>query len=315
MVVDLARTGEHTLVQDEHALEHTLVQSAADGDVAAFGQLYHRHAAGLFDLIVRTVDDPRLADEILQTTFVMAWRAVRKGWEVGHPQAWLFTIANNVALEATRTKDPERSGVSEPGRANADLATVDAGQMTDPRGVAGDRKLVELVWSTARSLDQDDYAALDMHLRHGVPLAAMAEQLGTTLEAMRERLERTCRSVESVVIAEVLLTRGRAACAGLEATVNDLGLHYSRSDGRAAIWVHVATCPVCEGTRRQVADPLDVFAALAPVPFTETSQLRVWARIRQHIADSPWRPRLLARSSVLSFVVGATALTLGVWVF
>lgn len=73
-------------------------------DAAAFEELMLRYQGRVISLLKHVIGDRDLAEDLTQEVFLRIYRA-RKSYQ---PEAkfstWLFTIANNVALNAIRTK-------------------------------------------------------------------------------------------------------------------------------------------------------------------------------------------------------------------
>jgi RNA polymerase sigma factor (sigma-70 family) len=67
-------------------------------------RLYARHRRDVYRFVLRDVRDPDEAEDITQTAFLDAYRALRRGDEPQQPQAWLLTIAQNAARRRFRTR-------------------------------------------------------------------------------------------------------------------------------------------------------------------------------------------------------------------
>jgi RNA polymerase sigma factor (sigma-70 family) len=101
----------------DNALEHSepgdaaLLRRMADGDQAALDVLYARHAPGLLRYLLGWGNDRAEAEEILQDTFVAAWRAARGFQGRASVRTWLFAIAQRQARDRHRrhglTLEPE----------------------------------------------------------------------------------------------------------------------------------------------------------------------------------------------------------------
>ncbi len=96
--------------------ERSLVALAQRGDDVAFGVLYHRHAPRLFALLSRLAGDDALAADLLQETFLQAWRALAHWRGESALATWLHRIAVNAhlsALRAQRRRDARESSDEE----------------------------------------------------------------------------------------------------------------------------------------------------------------------------------------------------------
>ena len=67
-------------------------------------RLYARHKRDVYRFVLRDVRDPDEAEDITQTAFLDAFRALRRGDEPERPQAWLLTIAQNAARRRFRSR-------------------------------------------------------------------------------------------------------------------------------------------------------------------------------------------------------------------
>jgi RNA polymerase sigma-70 factor (ECF subfamily) len=84
-----------------------LLAAAAQGDHAAFAQVYERTHAHLFGVALRIVGRHQSAEDVLQEAFISIWknaatfRSHVDGQEI-QPMTWLITIVRNKALDALR---------------------------------------------------------------------------------------------------------------------------------------------------------------------------------------------------------------------
>lgn len=93
--------------------DHELVLKAQQGDVNAYGELYERHAPGIFRFLYAHVEHRQDAEDITEEVFFRAWRSLPRYRERGVPfQFYLLRIARNALIDHyRRAKLPDRSGV------------------------------------------------------------------------------------------------------------------------------------------------------------------------------------------------------------
>lgn len=73
-------------------------------DRTAIGELYDAYSAALFGVVLRIVQSRELAEQVLQDTFLKAWRnGASYDASKGRLFTWLLNIARNTAIDATRT--------------------------------------------------------------------------------------------------------------------------------------------------------------------------------------------------------------------
>jgi RNA polymerase sigma-70 factor (ECF subfamily) len=89
----------------------TLMNSASDliartraGDDAAFQLIFERYSRPIISFIYDMVGERGLAEELMQETFVRAYRNLSALREDARLSTWLFGIAKNVARESLRAR-------------------------------------------------------------------------------------------------------------------------------------------------------------------------------------------------------------------
>jgi RNA polymerase sigma factor (sigma-70 family) len=83
----------------------------AEADPAAFGQIYERYSARIFDFHQRRCRDEHAALDLTAETFGQAWLARRSFRDLagGSAGPWLFGIARNVLSRSVRQRRLERA--------------------------------------------------------------------------------------------------------------------------------------------------------------------------------------------------------------
>ncbi len=81
-----------------------LMAAVADGDRAAFEELYQRHLPWLVVRLGRRCALPELVDEVAQDTFVAVWRSARSWHGRGEVAAWIWGIGIRRLVDALRRR-------------------------------------------------------------------------------------------------------------------------------------------------------------------------------------------------------------------
>jgi RNA polymerase sigma factor (sigma-70 family) len=81
----------------------TLVEQSAPAEAIATYALYERHSAKIHAYCLHQLGSREEAEDALQTTFMNAFRALRKGVVPETEAAWLYKIAENVCLSRRRS--------------------------------------------------------------------------------------------------------------------------------------------------------------------------------------------------------------------
>src|SRR5262245_17695246 len=84
--------------------DEALLAACGVGDTAALGALFDRHHAAIYRLVSRLLSaEPGAIDDLVQTTFLEAWRAARGYRGVGSVKSWLYGIAANAVRHHVRS--------------------------------------------------------------------------------------------------------------------------------------------------------------------------------------------------------------------
>ena len=79
-----------------------LLQGVANGERRAFGSLYDRYGAPLYNYLVRLLHETAVAEELTQEVFLGAWQAAQRFQGRSTVKTWLFRIAHHQAVSWLR---------------------------------------------------------------------------------------------------------------------------------------------------------------------------------------------------------------------
>jgi RNA polymerase sigma-70 factor, ECF subfamily len=146
---------------------------------AAIRELYASHAQALRRYVERFCPDPASADDIVQETFIRAWRHLPQLSSVDRPvRPWLFRVARNLLIDA------DRAARSRPSTVRAQ-ATAEEGR--DDTGL--NRVLDQQIMADAlHQLSPAHRAVLVETFYRGRTLAKVARELGIPDSTARSRL-------------------------------------------------------------------------------------------------------------------------------
>lgn len=80
----------------ERVREDALVRRAQAGDSDAFAELVLEHQRFVFNLALRTLNDPDEAEDLSQEAFIRAWQALPRFRRKSRFQTWLYRIVVNL---------------------------------------------------------------------------------------------------------------------------------------------------------------------------------------------------------------------------
>lgn len=85
--------------------ETDLVAALKLHDKNAFEYLYHNYKGALLTVIRQVITDEETAGDVLQETFVLAWKNIEKyDASKGRLFTWLYNVTRNCAINTTRSK-------------------------------------------------------------------------------------------------------------------------------------------------------------------------------------------------------------------
>ena len=91
------------------------VALARDGDSEAFRALVDRHSRAVYRLAYRMTGTPQDAEDVVQETFLKAYRQLGRFESRANFGTWLHRIAVNCAIDLIRSRAVPRSGPRHPG--------------------------------------------------------------------------------------------------------------------------------------------------------------------------------------------------------
>jgi RNA polymerase sigma-70 factor (ECF subfamily) len=97
-----------------NAHDDELIARLQAGDQAAYAQLVEEHAGKIYRLALRLMGNEADAEDVLQETFLSAFKSIDRFEARSSLSTWLYRIASNAALMRLRRKEPEQVSVDEP---------------------------------------------------------------------------------------------------------------------------------------------------------------------------------------------------------
>jgi len=169
--------------------DEALAARAGAGVRGAFDALLVRYQHRIYRLAVRMCHNAADAEEICQETFYLAYRAIRSFHGDARFGTWLYRIAINQALMRQRAAQRRPVQSLELVGERAPAATL--GEPVERVDDLLDRKrLTECVLAALGRLDESHRAALVLHDLEELSAEEVAEVLGVTPDAVRQRAHR-----------------------------------------------------------------------------------------------------------------------------
>jgi len=165
-----------------------LLERARQHDPLAFRELFRGHVRGVHRVVRRIAGARADTEDLVQTTFVEAFRSLPAFRGDAMFSTWLARIAVRVSLRATRWR----------GRAPLPLDEVSepATEGLDPERIAAARETLAVVEALLAGLRPKRRAAFVLHVLEGYSMDEVAAMLNASTGAVKVRVHDARRQIE-----------------------------------------------------------------------------------------------------------------------
>ena len=175
--------------------EADLVRRAREGERTAFEELVRRTARAVHSRLYLETGDVHRTEDLVQETFLRAFRSIQQVSDPAGFRAWLMQIAGTVAIDAWRRGTAKRR--AEPRRVL--LENVPAPEVDDP----GRAETREKVRAVLQSLPEEYRLPLTMRYLDGADYETITRQLGMSPTSLRGILHRGLQLLRKAVKQEI----------------------------------------------------------------------------------------------------------------
>jgi RNA polymerase sigma-70 factor (ECF subfamily) len=169
-----------------------LVAALKTGDQRAFAELVERHSGTVYNLALRMMGNPQEAEEVMQETFISAFRSLDRFEGRSQLGTWLYRIAYNAALMRLRKRQVPTSSIDEPliGEDGEELPRQLIDWDSLPDDIALNRELRAELDKAVSALPATLRSVFVLRDIEGLSTAEVAETLGLTETNVKVRLHR-----------------------------------------------------------------------------------------------------------------------------
>ncbi|HZE97573.1 MAG TPA: sigma-70 family RNA polymerase sigma factor [Planctomycetota bacterium] len=178
--------------------EEGLVRRARDGDRAAFEELVRRTSRMVYARLYLDTGDPHTTEDLVQETYLRAFRSIRQISDPLGFRAWLMTVAQTTLIDSYRRAGAIRR--APPPRAGQEV--LDGVAAPDPE-VPGAAETREKVRAILQSLPEEYRLPLTLRYIDGSDYDAIQLQLGLSAGSLRGLLYRGLQLLRRAVKQEV----------------------------------------------------------------------------------------------------------------
>lgn len=172
------------------------VALARDGDSEAFHALVDRHSRAVYRLAYRMTGSPHDAEDVVQETFLKAYRQLGRFESRANFGTWLHRIAVNCSIDLIRAR-PHREAAHD----DTDLEQFGAAvERTDAAGASPERLMMstevhERIAATMSGLSAMERAAFMLRHFEGRSIDEISQSLGLKTNATKHSIFRAVRKM------------------------------------------------------------------------------------------------------------------------
>jgi len=181
-----------------------LVQRAVAGNQRAFELLVLKYQRRVARLVARMVRDSDLVDDVVQETFIRAYRALHQFRGEAQFYTWLYRIAVNTAKKALvdLRRNPVMNESALRGRDDEDETSSVSNELSSdetPETVLAAKEIGEAVNSAMEALPEDLRQAVTLREIEGLSYDEIAEVMNCPIGTVRSRIFRAREAISARV--------------------------------------------------------------------------------------------------------------------
>ena len=176
------------------------VALARDGDSVAFRALVERHGRAVFRLAHRMTGNAQDAEDVVQETFLKAYKQLGRFESRANFGTWLHRIAVNCSIDLIRSRPHRESGhdADDLEHFGAVSEVHESGQKT-PERLMLSTEVYERVTGAMGSLSQMERAAFVLRHFEGQSIDDISRSLGLKVNATKHSIFRAVRKMRTAL--------------------------------------------------------------------------------------------------------------------
>jgi RNA polymerase sigma-70 factor (ECF subfamily) len=178
-----------------------LIAMIAAGESAAFETLYHRYAATIYQTVLRAVQDPALAEDLVQDVFWRVWRrSTCFTGQRGQVVAWLRAVARNMSIDEIRRMR------ARPVLIHTEVAHAHIDQLPDEQADVLDSTMQQeqrrMIVAALQQLPNEQRQVIELNYFGGRSYKEIAAALNRPLGTVKTRARLGLRKLKGVLATE-----------------------------------------------------------------------------------------------------------------
>ena len=172
------------------------VSRARGGDEDAFRDLVQRHSRTIFRVAYRMTGNEHDADDVVQETFLRAYRQIEKFEERANFGTWLHRIAVNCSLDLLRSRvRHEKHRITDKEDEDGDMTREFESTDPQPDRLLLSAELKQHVLAALERLSGNERTAFMLRHFEGMPVEEIGRTLGIQVNAAKHTIFRAVRKL------------------------------------------------------------------------------------------------------------------------
>jgi RNA polymerase sigma-70 factor (ECF subfamily) len=169
-------------------------------DAGVFTGIFDQHRHAVHAYFLGRVADPELARDLVQETFLRAWRRLPEiaPLTADRQRAWIFTVARNLAIDSYRAGAARQAAEAALRQQAGTLETAEPG----PHLRAESRERLAQLDAAIRQLPDEQRLVLSMATAGGLTSRQIGEALGEPPGTVRYRLSQARKQLAATLDLE-----------------------------------------------------------------------------------------------------------------
>lgn len=172
-----------------------VVARVRDGDVDAFRVLVERYNPTVFRLAHRMIGNQQDAEDVVQETFLRAYRQLKRFEPRASFGTWLYRIAANCSLDLLRKRQRETEHRALPDSAAVQASDSLLANTSSPDCLAANTEVQQQVESALDQLTPLERAAFTLRHFEGKSIEEISATLGVGANAAKQSIFRAVQKV------------------------------------------------------------------------------------------------------------------------
>lgn len=179
--------------------DKNLVEEYLDGDESAFSGLLNKHLKPVYNFVYRFVNEAQTANDLVQETFLKAWKNIKRFDTGKNFKTWIFTIAKNTTYDYLRKKKtiPFSNFIDEEG--NNKLENISEDEILSDE-ILNRKNIAQEMEKKLNEIPEKYRIILTMHYKEDFSLQEIAQILGEPYNTIKSRHIRGLKKLKELII-------------------------------------------------------------------------------------------------------------------